>query len=63
MMCCEDKKAEVVKQEKLYKKPWFWICMTVIVFCITRPDVIVMCGNGSGNNNNGNRGKETDASN
>ena len=59
-MCCKGTKVKgsLMKEEKLYKKPWFWVCMTIIVFCITRPHVIVMCGNGAGNSNNGNCGKD-----
>ena len=59
-MCCKDKKAEVIeqlKEEKVYKKPWFWVCITIIVFCITRPHVKIVCGNGCGNCDNGNSKK------
>ncbi len=54
-MCCNEKKAQGLGliDDTIYKKPWFWVCITVIVFCIMRPHVIVMCGNGSGNQYNG----------
>ncbi len=59
-MCCNEKGVQGLKliEDKFYKKPWFWIGMVIMVYCITRPYVIVMCGNGSGNNYNGNDKKE-----
>lgn len=49
-MYCKEMKSEVLKlkEEKFYKEPWFWICMTIIIFCLTRPYKIVVCGNGNG---------------
>ena len=43
-----------IKEKKFYEKPWFWICITIIVMCITRPNVICGNNNGNGGNNNGN---------
>lgn len=37
------------KNKKFYEMPWFWICLTIIVMCITRPKKTIICGNGNGN--------------
>lgn len=36
-------------EDAFYKKPWFWVCITIIIMCLTRPHVRVTCGNGNGN--------------
>lgn len=56
----EEKSEEVIiKEKKFYEMPWFWVCVTIIIVCLTRPLKIVICGNGNGcgndsGNNNGN---------
>lgn len=42
---------EAMKQAKFYETPWFWICVTVIVMCLTKSHKIVICGNSNGNGN------------
>lgn len=48
------------KEKKFYEMPWFWVCVTIIVVCITRPLKIIICGNcnGSGNENGNNNGND-----
>lgn len=43
----KDKK-ELQVQKKFYEMPWFWICMTVIVMCLTKSKKIIICGNANG---------------
>lgn len=47
-------------EDAFYKKPWFWVCITIIIMCLTRPHVRVTCGNGNGCSGNkvSNTGKE-----
>ena len=42
--------------KKFYEMPWFWICLTIIVVCLTRPKKTIICGNGNGNGNGSGRG-------
>lgn len=44
-----EKSGKSIQEKKFYETPWFWICITVIVMCLTRPFKIVICGNGNGN--------------
>lgn len=55
---------EAAKEKKFYEMPWFWVCVTIIVVCITRPLKIVICGNGNGSgNDNGNNNGNHNANN
>ena len=43
-------------EDAFYKKPWFWVCITIGIMCLTRPHVRVTCGNNNGNGCSGNKG-------
>ena len=49
---------QTLKEEKLYNKPWFWVCIVLIVYCITRPHINVMMGNNADCNAHGNMQKD-----
>ncbi|MBP3889275.1 MAG: hypothetical protein J6F30_16745 [Cellulosilyticum sp.] len=52
----QEAKQEVQVQKKFYEMPWFWICITVIVMCLTKSKKIIICGNANGSGHaNGNR--------
>lgn len=34
-----------------YEEWWFWVCLTVIILCITKRQVITIAGNENGNAN------------
>ena len=60
----EAVEGEALEERKpaFYEQKWFWMCLVVIIVCLTRPIKIIICGNGngcgcdSGNNNGNNNG-------
>ena len=48
---CMKEKLQLLDQSEdaFYKKPWFWVCITLVIMCLTRPHVRVSTGNGNGN--------------
>ena len=55
---CIKEKFQILEnsEDAFYKKPWFWVCITIVIMCLTRPHVRVTCGNGNGNGCGGNKG-------
>lgn len=46
-------------EKEFYKQPWFWMCITIIVVCLTRGKAVYRIGNGCGNGcNNSSANKE-----
>lgn len=41
----QENKQEVQVQKKFYEMPWFWVCITMIVMCLTKSNKIIICGN------------------
>lgn len=60
--CCIKEKLQLLdySEDAFYKKPWFWVCITIVVMCLTRPHIRVTAGSGNGNGCSGNRGLNGD---
>lgn len=43
-----EAKKELQEQKRFYEMPWFWVCITIIVMCLTKSKKIIICGNGNG---------------